>query len=251
MLRLTKREVERKRRAERRSRRRPPTGQLRPCTVEWTYGGRKVSMVTAGINDHITGQLIARKTFYELDLLEKIRELGIGGLYVDIGAHIGNHSVYFATQCNADHIVAIEADPELAKICHENLQASRLAGLHSKTFEVVPYACYDGMPVKLVRPKATNTGMQSVQSDFGGRESKTLAQILEGRVPALIKIDIEGGEPVVLWDALPILREHTPVLAIESRTGAEYSDTEDKLRELGYQSEGPYALTPTYIWRAA
>jgi len=251
MLRLTKRQEARRRRDERKRRvaRGVPDGELRPHAVEFRYQGQMVAMLTAGINDHITGQIIGKKRFYELDLLERIRALGIKGLYVDVGAHIGNHSVYFARYCPATHVIAVEADPELAKICQDNLQGCRAHC--DTTFETVPYACYDGLPVKIVRHKIRNTGMQSVQTDWDGRPSKTLADILGGRVPAVVKIDIEGGEPVVLWDALPLLREHTPLLVIESRTGAEYSDTEDKLRELGYRSEGPYALTPTYIWRAA
>ncbi len=247
MLRLTKRQEARRRRDERKRRvaRGVPDGELRPHAVEFRYQGQVVSMLTAGINDHITGQIIGKKRFYELDLLERIRALGVKGIYVDIGAHIGNHAVYFARYCHATHVIAIEADPRLAEICEHNLS------VHGRSYEVVPHACYDGLPVKVVRHKLKNTGMQSVRTDWDGRPSKTLADILGGRVPAVVKIDIEGGEPVVLWNALPLLREHTPLLVIESRTGAEYSDTEDKLRELGYRSEGPYALTPTYIWRAA
>ncbi len=37
--------------------------------------------------------------FYEPDLLDFIASRGLSGVYVDIGAHIGNHTVFFAEEC--------------------------------------------------------------------------------------------------------------------------------------------------------
>ena len=37
--------------------------------------------------------------------------IGLGGTYVDVGAHYGNHTLYFVLECEADHVVAIEPNP--------------------------------------------------------------------------------------------------------------------------------------------
>ena len=46
-----------------------------------------------------------KKEFYELKLLEKIRYLNIKGVYIDVGAHHGNHSIYFDKFCKSEKVV--------------------------------------------------------------------------------------------------------------------------------------------------
>jgi len=60
-------------------------------------------------------------TFYELRVLESIRDEMGEGVVVDVGANVGNHTVYFSCCCpKATRVVAIEADSRLSSICSYN-----------------------------------------------------------------------------------------------------------------------------------
>jgi predicted RNA methylase len=60
----------------------------------------------------ITLQVLGKKNlFYEIELLEKIKSLNLQGLYVDVGSHHGNHSIYFDKFCNSDKVISIEGNP--------------------------------------------------------------------------------------------------------------------------------------------
>ena len=61
--------------------------------------------------DHITMAIQKAGTYYESDLLDAIRGRRLHGTFVDIGAHYGNQTVYFALECGAEHVVAIEPNP--------------------------------------------------------------------------------------------------------------------------------------------
>lgn len=55
----------------------------------------------------VHGQLL-RGVFYEQRFLDYIRSLQIRGVYVDVGAYVGTHSLYFARLCNAARVYAFE-----------------------------------------------------------------------------------------------------------------------------------------------
>ena len=213
-------------------------------TIKFRYQNKKkYTLRVPSLDDHISKMIQRRQAFYEHDLLERIAKMRLPGMYIDIGAHIGNHSVFFARHTECSHVVAVEADPKLAEICEDNLSR------YAKSYEVHARACYDGLPVRVEKLAAGNSGMQAVRTDFEGEPSMTLADVVGDRSVALIKIDIEGGEPVVLHAGMDLLKKQRPVLVIESRTEAELADTKATLAPLGYKHEGPYAITPTYLWR--
>jgi hypothetical protein len=45
---------------------------------------------------------------YEENFLQHIRDLGRRGDYVDVGAHLGTHTVWFAKLCPSTHVHAFE-----------------------------------------------------------------------------------------------------------------------------------------------
>lgn len=208
------------------------------------FEGRKYKIMTYGFSDHISKILNSHKKFYELPLLTKIREMNLRGTYIDIGAHIGNHSVFFANECISDRIISIEADPITFKILEEN----------SKNNIKKPYKLFN-MAVTgvsgtfdIVRSDSSNTGMNKV---IPGKEVEgvPLWKILD-RVPdwkdiSLIKIDVEGLEEDVLFGARTIIERRHPVIVVERLNT---TDASDFLQNLGYVKEGIYNDTPTEIW---
>jgi FkbM family methyltransferase len=121
-----------------------------------------------------------------------------GGLLFDIGAWIGPMMLWAAKNRSAE-IVAVEPDPEAYR------QLSINVGMNGLEHQV---ACLnlavspDGKPANLGMQVSgdscsslTQKGQSSIQV-----ETTTLTQMLEYGKPDLIKMDIEGGESLILDD---------------------------------------------------
>ena len=76
-------------------------------------------------SDHIGRQLNKTGSFYELPMLDYIRNHNIQGIYVDAGSNIGNHAVFFAKYCT-DKVIAIEPVPSNYKILQDNITINQL-----------------------------------------------------------------------------------------------------------------------------
>ncbi len=184
--------------------------------------------------DHIT-RILRRGDFYELDLLEAIRKLEVEGVYVDCGAHVGNHTVYFAKFCKATDVYAIECNEKLIPFLARNVK-----GLENVS--VIHTCVGDGHPVHFVPGPELNIGMG--RTVLGGTlRTYTLSELWPDGV-ALVKLDLEEAEPRVLRASRDWLQQHRPVIVAEAVDPAEIDAI------LDWPRRGPYALTPTWIWRA-
>lgn len=165
-------------------------------------------------------------------MLEAIREMGLEGTYVDIGAHVGNHSVYFATRCKAAHVIAVEPNPENLVLLRENTS---------------------GLPVTV---EAFAVGYSAGYIEVDGMKGRVSASRLSTFLPpttVFVKMDIEGWETPALEGSLDAIERVKPAgFAIENHGGVE-SVTHKRqvalLEPLGYRLVGVYNHTPTMLWR--
>lgn len=67
----------------------------------------------------------SRGRIYESRMLEFIRSLNKKGTYVDVGANIGNHSVFFDKFCKSDKVVAIEPIKQIFDVLSENIDLNK------------------------------------------------------------------------------------------------------------------------------
>ena len=72
--------------------------EVEDCRVSIdTGGGRRLHLRFETDDDHIAGVIRKTATFYEAEMLADIRSrLFFAELAVDVGAHVGNHTLYFA-----------------------------------------------------------------------------------------------------------------------------------------------------------
>ena len=189
-------------------------------------------------HDHpgrIHGALL-KGVFYEGTFLEYIRSLGRGGVYVDVGASIGTHSIYFAMLCDAERVYAFEPLQHNFERLTSNLVLNDLMG------RVTP--------------------LKGALSDHAGEMRLTLAEFSEV-VPidrldsvvrdsvSVIKIDVEGMETDVLRGATRILRKDRPHVFAEAATQPELDALRALLQPLGYEPTGRvFNSTPTHEFRA-
>lgn len=207
-----------------------------------------VSIEIESINDddHIMQDIRCRRTFYESPMLEHLALRGPrGGIYIDVGANIGNHSVYFGSFL-ADHVVAIEPNPIVLSSLRRNLE--RNGGSHS----IFPLAVGARAGVgRIHTPRARNanigaTRVLSIDKHISVTtnvltQMTTLDAIVDSLTPytkrwpiRFVKFDIEGAEAAALAGATRMLANHRPQLAVELFSPRERGSLKRRLGRLGY-----------------
>lgn len=180
------------------------------------------------------------KKYMELDMLEAIRDLPYReGIWLDVGAHVGNHTVYFAKHCKADRVWAFEPNPDAYEALKINIEGNDCKKASFFNFAVGKANGKCGLD-KGHRPAlnkidTSKTGIRIIRLD------DSLPKI------ALIKIDVEGMEFDVLAGAGEVIARDKPELFIET------FDDPQKILDLlptGYKLIKRYNNAPTYHFSA-
>ena len=146
---------------------------LNPVQVK---GPTRTSILMLPDNDHITNVIRTYKAYYEWDLLEAIRKQKRQGVYVDVGAHYGNHSVFFAIECLSSRVISIEANPSNFYGLQQSILANKL---ESKIYPINVAIHSSWKKVKPSIPCETNTGTGMVEEDSQGLiDARRLDEIL-------------------------------------------------------------------------
>lgn len=202
-------------------------------------------------NDHISNVIAESHRYYEEALLERIASTGRRGLYIDAGAHIGNHCAFFLTHCQPQGLLAVEpSDSHL--LLRENITPITTvpvvflrAGLH---------ATWRKCRVERVNEK--NTGMDRIVAGTGSGADlpcMTLDEAINAcplaELPlGVLKVDVESGEADVLRSGINAIRRDLPLIVTEAATDKDLAAVTAVLNPLGYRRDGPHCKTPTWIW---
>jgi FkbM family methyltransferase len=210
--------------------------------------GRRIELWTHPEPDLLARAIRGNRTFYELDVLMKCRELYLPGTaIIDVGANIGNHAIFFGAVLNAPVYAFEPFEPNYA-LLELNIAANGLDG------QVEALCCavgeLDGCG-SLVAGNPNNFGTTRVTFGTGELTVRSLDSLAIPGPVGLIKIDVEGGELPVLLGAEALLRAWHPDLMIEAGTQAELWRLADVLLNFGYAPRGRFAATPTYLFSAA
>jgi FkbM family methyltransferase len=178
--------------------------------------------------------------------------LPVGGVLVDVGAHVGHWSIRLAGQ--ASKVIAVEASPDTATRLWANITLNQITNI-----QAVQLAAWD-RPARLTlhdsHGQVRGGGTRTLPSSHGHIQAGPLDTLLacEPRID-LIKIDVEGAD-------LPTIRglRHTtarlgPALFIECHDVLGYykiADLHAGLDALGYtyRPGGQYVLdsyTTSYL----
>ena len=226
-------------------------------------GGRnKKTFTICGVSesDHIFNRILKTDSFYETDLLEYISNV-VGenakkNVCIDIGANIGNHSVYLGSYV-ASRLISVEANPKVLPILRRNLE--------SNIDNYVIYDCALGAAegkgiVSMPEGSGNNIGMAMVEFIDAADQStdavpvRTLDHVIdEYKVNnpgdfniSVIKIDVEGSEVAVLSGADKTLSQYHPDLFIEAADKDFRQEIEDIILPYGYKRISRWAVTPVY-----
>ena len=153
---------------------------------------------------------------------------------LDIGANIGNHSLFFADLFSK--VISFEPNERPFKLLKfnsslvENIQAFNL-GLSTKTMELpVKLRPLNSGSAKICDNESPDTFFSVVSLDDFFKEKKE-------RDISFIKIDVEGHELMVLQGAKLTLEKHKPIVALEMHFKKDIKNNLDileLLEKIGY-----------------
>lgn len=174
--------------------------------------------ITGYESDYILRTIEKTQDFYESALLKKWTPLlGNPTNILDIGANIGNHTIYWATHLSPKQITAFEPYPDNFECLCKNIENNRLSHVTA-----VPIAVGDksgAVVVKSFDPEnyGATTFQYAQNSDEGSRIAALddLVEQYQLQDTDFIKIDTEGFELSVLKGMSKLLKKNTPVLWIE------------------------------------
>ena len=190
----------------------------RPETT-FRYGSRTYRLQGYKTGDYIFEQVKNSGAFYELETLEFVRSRRLSGTYVDIGANIGNHSLFFSAETDCDELVAIEGNQSVVPIWTHNV-ASNLKC--AKPFRLSNGFVSNEEELYFNPDSGENIGCSFLSRVRLGEDSvsvraRTLDAVLsECRRISFIKLDVEGHEIEVLKSATNVLSSHSPEICVEA-----------------------------------
>lgn len=183
--------------------------------------------------------------FYEQEELDIISEYFKGGIFVDIGANIGNHSLYALKFLNASKVIAFEPNPVALRILRQNINANGF----SDRAVIHPVGLSDEEGCAQVITPENNLGgtRLAARSDASDANIPILRgdDVLADEDVDFLKIDTEGLELQVLNGLRKTLarRSVTIFVEIEEQNIREFKALVD---EIGYTIVHEYRRYPTF-----
>lgn len=176
---------------------------------------RRDSPMVVYANDYI-GNEISANGFFEYEELECVKnffnKIGINtfeGIFLDIGANIGNHSIYFSKYFTEVH--SFEVSEQTRRLLQINAS-------YFKNIYVHNYGLGDFDGFVDLRENPTNSGGTSIvkKNTTGGFEVRRLDNInFNYKKISLIKMDVEGYEMNVINGGMNLFLKHRPIILYE------------------------------------
>jgi len=158
------------------------------------------------------------------------------GIFIDVGAHIGKHSLNVAKKYGESiNVVSIEAAPETFRLLKNNIELN--APLRVQAFN---FACSDKVgKTTFWRNEyhpATNSLFKLNHTQKLTLSTNTLDNTIKekGAVSA-IKIDVEGAELKVLKGARKIISQSKPIILFEAWNDGKLAMISKELAHYGYK----------------
>ncbi len=201
--------------------------------------------------DHIFNNIKRKKNFYEHDLLFHLYTVinPKNSTIIDIGANIGNHSIYFGKYL-CDKIIAIEPSQMHSDILRKNLSNN----LSEYQYEILQIAVgnEEGY-ANLVFPSDINLGAAKIDSTSSNSSLnsekvpiKKLDNVINDLNISMLKIDVEGFEIDVLRGAENLIKNNLPHIIVEAHDDEHLNKIKKFLNKYEYTILGRFCYTPTY-----
>lgn len=179
-----------------------------------TILGERIHFATDQPEDMVQAHHLEGRLYEPDELLLMSRAFPMGGRFLDIGANVGNHSVFFGKFMKASHILPIEVNERVLALLRTNLTLNGLdhlcdlshlgIGLHSETVEDAT-----------IKFAEHNIAAGRVKFGKGGDVRLIKGDDIFDSPFDLVKIDVEGLEIEVLSGMANFIAKYGPDMFIE------------------------------------
>ncbi len=183
------------------------------------FEGRSVRAVVDHPNDQLQGQH-RWGLFYEIEQLVAHRNLIFHfSTVLDIGANVGNHSLFYGAYTTASRIYPFEPNPVAFNVLKKNMALNNLTTKVNESYLGFAIGEEEGT-VYVGGEYENNLGARFLTRAPNSPEAESVRCItldsvaIEGPV-SFMKIDIEGMEIAALNGAKTLIRTHRPSIAVE------------------------------------
>lgn len=182
------------------------------------------------LEDYIGGLVEKSLSYYEKEILSYLLDyLPADSIIYDVGANIGNHTVYFSKYLKAKKIYSFEP----VKATYDVLTSNVKNNLLEDRVTTYNYAIGEADGFGQININEENMGNSKViESQQGEIQIKALDN-LQLESPDFVKIDVEGFELNVLNGMQSIIKESKPILWIEIFSDS-FGKVDSILTENGY-----------------
>jgi FkbM family methyltransferase len=190
-------------------------------------------------DEMLSNHIRETRDFFEADILDYIKEhYPQQKTIVDVGANIGNHSIYFANFLKYEAILCFEPVPENFDLLVKNM--TRYSGIG-----MTGYALSNKAGTLRMRPNRENMGASQVDEN-GSLETQCYPlDWFSLQDVTLLKIDVEWHEPEVLSGAQDTIWRSHPLILIEDIENRYGHLLPDYTLEAGWPQHSTYL----YKWR--
>jgi FkbM family methyltransferase len=211
-----------------------PDGALKPTRISrHVVDERKVAWAILNPGDEIQAAQM-RDGYYEISELRDLKNyIKSAETILDLGANVGNHSVFFANFLNAKRIIPVEPFPPTVRHLLINLSLN-----YSSVFDLSMVGKAMGSKpsrMNFISPSKFNSGMTRLEPAKDGVIETIVGDMaLSGQQIDLIKIDVEGMEVDALIGLRETISRCRPDVFVESTDQNEYAVSEI-FKDLGYK----------------
>jgi len=193
--------------------------------------------------DLIQKAIVMSGDYYEKDLLWRLSfswkdglltNLLRGGCILDIGANIGNHTLFFINECDVKKAYCFEPVPETFEILQKNMELNELQDRVSLFNKAVGKA--EGKAI-ISHFSDNNMGGTCLTDDENGNiQVISVDKIDIPEKVSFVKIDVEGFELNVVLGMIEFIKKQHPVVFIEIR-GRFFNQIDEIFTSFGYHCE--------------
>ena len=210
--------------------------------LSFTHAGQRIRFsIPDASRDYIQRVILRSHGFFERALLAKLEAASVvpeGATIYDIGANIGNHTVYFSKVMKARKVVALEPQLACFDTLKDNVKLNALKGVKT-------HACALGSgtgTASVTGFKPYNSGgtmfTESADGDFELRSLDDVVAQEKDKHIDFMKIDVEGMQMAVLSGADNVLSSMKPAIWVELLAKEdEVAETSEFLAGYGYRAQ--------------
>ena len=212
-------------------------------TFEFEYEEIPIRLfLPTGPGDLIQHHILRNRTFFHPESLEMTRTLMpmAGGRILDIGAYIGNHTVFYSKLCGASEVECFEPVRTSFRALERNVRLNDVnAKLHN-----FGLGADSSEGRAILNP--TNVGGSSLQHVKGGGIKICALDDLNVAPFRAMKIDVEGMALDVLKGARRTIDANRPSIHVEAFPN-EFAAVNEFLTSMGYRKIGQVSDDHVYV----